>query len=92
MAPNSTGSISSKADDVNLEDTRRDSLTHTDEDVGGHEARLRLERKLVGKLDLRMSILVVIYILNYVRMFQHYRRAEHSPTLCTLQIDRNNAS
>ena len=30
------------------------------------EERRRLERKLVWKIDLRMSILMVIYILNYV--------------------------
>jgi hypothetical protein len=28
--------------------------------------RLALEKKLVRKIDLRMSILIVIYILNYV--------------------------
>lgn len=37
-----------------------------DTEFGGREARQRLERKLLRKLDLRMSILVVIYILNYV--------------------------
>ena len=30
------------------------------------EERRQLEKKLVWKLDLRMSILLVIYILNYV--------------------------
>ncbi|KIP07693.1 hypothetical protein PHLGIDRAFT_127467 [Phlebiopsis gigantea 11061_1 CR5-6] len=45
-----------------------DSLVDPDPDTefGGREARQRLERKLLRKLDLRMSILVVIYILNYV--------------------------
>ena len=38
-----------------------------DAEFGGHEARLQLERKLVRKIDIRMSILTVIYILNYVR-------------------------
>lgn len=37
-------------------------------EFGGREARLDLERKLLRKLDLRMSILVLIYILNYVRL------------------------
>jgi hypothetical protein len=37
-------------------------------EFGGPEARLNLERKLVRKLDMRMSILVLIYILNYVRL------------------------
>ncbi len=39
-----------------------------DADFGGYEARRKLERRLLRKLDLRMSILVVIYILNYVRL------------------------
>ncbi|SRR6266702_911033 len=39
-----------------------------DAEFGGKEARLRLERKLLRKLDMRMSILIVIYILNYVRL------------------------
>lgn len=37
-----------------------------DAEFGGYMERQRLERKLVMKLDLRMSIMVVIYILNYV--------------------------
>lgn len=39
-----------------------------DAEFGGREARQRLERKLLRKVDLRMSVLVVIYILNYVSM------------------------
>jgi hypothetical protein len=39
-----------------------------DSEFGGREARLKLERKLVCKLDARMSILILIYILNYVRL------------------------
>ena len=38
-----------------------------DAEFGGSEERQKLERKLLRKLDMRMSILVVIYILNYVR-------------------------
>lgn len=37
-----------------------------DAEFGGYESRRKLERKLLWKLDSRMSILVVIYILNYV--------------------------
>ncbi|THH31325.1 hypothetical protein EUX98_g2892 [Antrodiella citrinella] len=37
-----------------------------DEEFGGTEARQLLEKKLLRKLDLRMSILIVIYILNYI--------------------------
>jgi len=40
-----------------------------DAEFGGPEARRKLERRLLLKLDLRMSIMVVIYILNYVRFF-----------------------
>ncbi|KAH9179609.1 MFS general substrate transporter [Lactarius sanguifluus] len=39
-----------------------------DAEFGGKEARLKLEWKLLRKLDMRMSILIVIYILNYVRL------------------------
>lgn len=37
-----------------------------DEEFGGTEARKQLEKNLLWKLDIRMSILIVIYILNYV--------------------------
>ncbi|KAL5527650.1 hypothetical protein ACEPAG_6451 [Sanghuangporus baumii] len=37
-----------------------------DAEFGGTEARKRLERRLILKLDLRMSVLIVIYILNYI--------------------------
>ncbi|RDB22569.1 hypothetical protein Hypma_010246 [Hypsizygus marmoreus] len=37
-----------------------------DAEFGGTEARRKLERRLLWKVDARMSILVVIYILNYI--------------------------
>ncbi|KAH9920672.1 MFS general substrate transporter [Fomitopsis serialis] len=37
-----------------------------DEEFGGTEARKALEKKLLRKLDLRLSVLIVIYILNYI--------------------------
>ncbi|KDQ29602.1 hypothetical protein PLEOSDRAFT_1025469, partial [Pleurotus ostreatus PC15] len=37
-----------------------------DAEFGGHAARVALEKKLLWKIDLRMSILIVIYILNYI--------------------------
>ncbi|KIK65313.1 hypothetical protein GYMLUDRAFT_239857 [Collybiopsis luxurians FD-317 M1] len=48
--------------------------TSTDEEVqenpdavfGGTEARKKLERSLLRKLDTRMTILILIYILNYI--------------------------
>lgn len=37
-----------------------------DAEFGGPEARKKLEKKFLWKLDLRMSIMVIIYILNYI--------------------------
>ncbi|KDR83789.1 hypothetical protein GALMADRAFT_55324 [Galerina marginata CBS 339.88] len=37
-----------------------------DAEFGGTEARMALEKKLLLKVDLRMSILIFIYILNYI--------------------------
>ncbi|KAL0950044.1 hypothetical protein HGRIS_010052 [Hohenbuehelia grisea] len=37
-----------------------------DAEFGGRDARIALEKKLLLKVDLRMSILIVIYILNYI--------------------------
>lgn len=47
---------------------------HVDPDAefGGPEERRRLERKLLWKLDCRMSVMVLIYILNYVRQQREY--------------------
>ena len=51
-----------------LEYHSKDSETALDPDAefGGTEARKKLERRLLLKLDARMFILVVIYILNFV--------------------------
>jgi len=43
-----------------------DALLVDSDEWGGIEGRRELERKLVWKLDKRMSILVLIYILNYI--------------------------
>lgn len=37
-----------------------------DAEFGGPEERKKLERRFLWKLDLRMSILIIIYILNYI--------------------------
>lgn len=42
--------------------------TLADDEWGSVEARQEMERNLVWKLDKRMSILILIYILNYVRV------------------------
>ncbi|KAF9452505.1 MFS general substrate transporter [Macrolepiota fuliginosa MF-IS2] len=43
-----------------------DDSKFTDAEFGGPEERKRLEKKFLLKLDLRMSIMIVIYILNYI--------------------------
>ena len=48
-----------------------------DEEFGGSAERRRIERKLLWKLDCRMSILIVIYILNYVSAA--YNRVKSTP-------------
>ena len=57
-----------KCDERALERRSRDSEVSLDPDVefGGTKARKKLERRLLFKLDVRMSILVVIYLLYSV--------------------------
>ena len=64
MSPGSTDSVHTKEQDL---ESPVDKKYDEDEEFGGHDARRHLERNLVRKLDFRMSILIVIYILNYVR-------------------------
>jgi hypothetical protein len=61
--------MSSHSDVVSFSGTKErvdSEVVDLDAEFGGPEARKKLERRLLWKLDLRMSILVVIYILNYV--------------------------
>ncbi|KAH8106003.1 MFS general substrate transporter [Cristinia sonorae] len=57
----SRGSVDKEKDAI-----RHTSDVHPDTEFGGPEGRHKLEKTLLWKLDLRMSILVLIYILNYV--------------------------
>jgi MFS transporter, ACS family, DAL5 transporter family protein len=41
-----------------------ENVREPDAEFGGPEARKELERELLRKLDTRLSMLVVIYILN----------------------------
>ncbi|KAI0322458.1 MFS general substrate transporter [Amylostereum chailletii] len=62
-----SGSVHSKDDPEDLKlDSAPPGPIDLDAEFGGHENRQKLEKKLLFKLDLRMSILVLIYILNYV--------------------------
>ncbi|KAL1937734.1 hypothetical protein VTO73DRAFT_12887 [Trametes versicolor] len=63
MTSSRTSSVAEKTAAADVADVERDD---PDAEFGGHEARKVMERKLLRKLDLRMSILIVIYILNYV--------------------------
>ena len=60
--------MSSKSDNdiQHIDSTHNSHEERLDAEFGGRESRQRLERKLLRKIDARMSILVVIYILNYV--------------------------
>ena len=59
----SLGETEKKDPEVGVKPTDKED---PDAEFGGHEARKKLERRLLRKLDARMCILVVIYILNYV--------------------------
>ncbi|KAG8688454.1 actin [Ceratobasidium sp. 423] len=63
-------SVMSEADSKHAAEHREHSPDHPnkhfDAEFGGTEARRALERRLLRKLDLRMSILIFIYILNYI--------------------------
>lgn len=54
-------------DEEHRVETTNNPSDDPNEEFGGTEERNKMEKKLLRKLDLRMSILIVIYILNYVR-------------------------
>ncbi|KAG1819751.1 major facilitator superfamily domain-containing protein [Suillus subaureus] len=57
-----------------------------DIEFGGLEARNKLERKLLWKLDLHMSILVLIYILNYLTTDLHLEGQQYATLLSILLV------
>jgi hypothetical protein len=59
-------SPSTKAQDGAGVHCESQALDINDDDFGGPAARAKLEGTLLRKLDARMSILIIIYILNYV--------------------------
>lgn len=67
-----------------------------DAEFDGYEERRKLERKLLWKLDLRMFILVIVYILNYVCdrciCSRFWKRTINCQMHLRFQIDRNNAA
>lgn len=65
----SAKAASRSSDDEKFSDEQsgyRASSADPDAEFGGTEARRILEKKLLWKVDCRMSVLVLIYILNYV--------------------------
>lgn len=52
---------------LNDNDTTVEYAEEDNDEWGGLEGRRRLEKELLWKVDKRMSILILIYILNYVR-------------------------
>jgi hypothetical protein len=73
LLPSMPSSIHKDRDDHEQSSEDRpdlDDFNDPDAEFGGTEERKQLEKKLLWKLDLRMSVLVVIYILNYVRALQ----------------------
>ena len=82
-----------KRDEYIPEHHKKDSEASLDPDAefGGTEARRKLERRLLLKLDARMSILVVIYLLNCVSSTLRMVFDVHSDT-DSIQTDRNNAA
>ncbi|KAK0206439.1 sugar transporter [Desarmillaria ectypa] len=74
---------------IHTQEGQQDSVD-PDAKYGGHQARISLEKKLLWKLDLRMSILIFIYILNYASLKSDLVGSYFSNG-CN-QIDRNNAA
>jgi hypothetical protein len=55
------------------EHARGPAALGNDDEFGGTEERARMEKSLLRRLDFRISILIVIYILNYVRFIRMAR-------------------
>ena len=60
-----------------------------DAEFGGTRERKRMEKKLIRRLDMRLALIVVLYLLNYVNLFLSQSMKSNS---CLQQIDRTNVS
>jgi hypothetical protein len=71
--PSSLRSLEKEKD---VEDVQgvHDPTHDPDAEFGGTEERKRIEKKLLWKIDARMSIMILIYILNYVSAFRRSLR------------------
>ncbi|KAH7887797.1 MFS general substrate transporter [Phlebopus sp. FC_14] len=66
MSTIASDAASLRVEEKDFKEQTHHDMIDPDAEFGGTEARKKLERKLLMKLDLRMSILVIIYILNYI--------------------------
>lgn len=73
--------MSAKGDAEHI-DSRTSYDEHLGAEFGGAESRRHLERKLLRKIDARMGILVVIYILNYVCLSGSLTRTPLTRVIC----------
>ena len=60
-----------------------------DAEFGGPGERKRMEKRLVRRLDMRLTLIVVLFLLNYVNL--HPSRSMELNS-CLQQIDRTNVS
>ena len=60
-----------------------------DAEFGGTRERKRMEKKLIRRLDMRLALIVVLYLLNYVNLLLSQSMKSNS---CLQQIDRTNVS
>jgi hypothetical protein len=66
--------------------SRLPDIRDYDAEFGGTEERERLEKTLLRKVDARMSILVVIYVLNYVSVSIKLVWCNSEPRYCDWQL------
>ncbi|KAI0068747.1 MFS general substrate transporter [Artomyces pyxidatus] len=64
--PSSIKSVGKSLAEVDDRQENASVSIDVDAEFGGPEARQKIEKKLLRKLDMRMSILILIYILNYI--------------------------
>jgi hypothetical protein len=74
-------------EESNAEERAQALPSDVEAEFGGRQARLKLEEKFLRKLDMRMSVLVLLYILNYVRTVLSGRFCYSKRMTC---IDRSN--
>ncbi|KAH9979384.1 MFS general substrate transporter [Lactifluus volemus] len=80
-----TGSMGRAGEESNAEERAQALPSDVEAEFGGRQARLKLEEKFLRKLDMRMSVLVLLYILNYLTYYLSAARLEGFETDLHLQ-------